>query len=273
MGIIIAGAVVAIVGVILWVLKGKKESRSAQLELTDTSSVSEVKENYNSLNATVGDGHFTHFCELKGKAHSDSPIKSELAEVECVYYSSKVIRKYEEREWKTDSNGNRQQHWRKKSETVSDNQQWASGFGLKDDSGFIEVDPAKADLHTEKVHSSFEKGEPNQNSALSLKIGKFSLGVGSANNDYRLIGYEQVEHAIKLGSDLYILGDANDRDGRLKVSKPNTNKPFIVSTKSEDEIVSDLGSSAKGLKIGAYVCWGLGAVGVVVGLLKVIGLF
>ncbi|MEX1001832.1 MAG: E3 ubiquitin ligase family protein [Crocinitomicaceae bacterium] len=269
MGIIIIGVVLAVIGVILWVVKGKKESKSIHLELTDTSTVGEVLENYNSLSPTVGDGNFTHFCELKGKAHADSPIQSSLSEIECVYYSSKVIRKYEEREWKTDSEGKRQQHWQKKSDVVSENKQWANNFGIKDETGFVEVDPAKAELHSEKVHSSFEKGEPSLGSALSAIVGKFSLGSGTVDgNDYRLIGYEKVEHAIKQGENLYVLGDANDRDGSLRVSKPNTNKPFIISTKSEDELVSNLGSSVKRLKISAYIFWGLGAIAVIVGILK-----
>lgn len=274
MGILIGGVVLAVVGVILWIVKGKKEGKSATLELTDTSKVSGVMETYESLKVTVGDGNFTHFCELKGKAHADSPLKSELAGVDCVYYSSKVIRKYEQREWRKDSQGNKRQQWVKKSDTVSDNVQWANGWGVKDDTGFIAIDPAKAELHAEQVHSSFEKGEPGANSALSVKIGGFSLGIGSSNPDYRLIGYEQKEMAIKMGTDLYVLGDANDREGRLQVSKPKEKgQPFIVSTKSEDELVSGIGSSIKGLKIGAFVCWGLGAVAVVAGLLQAVGVF
>ena len=44
MGLLIGGVVLAVVGVILWIVKGKKEGTSAALELTDTSTVSEVNE-------------------------------------------------------------------------------------------------------------------------------------------------------------------------------------------------------------------------------------
>lgn len=74
MGIMIGGGVVALVGLILWIVKGKREGTSAALELTDTSTIAEVNENYNSISGSMGSGNFTHFCEIKGQAHADSPL-------------------------------------------------------------------------------------------------------------------------------------------------------------------------------------------------------
>jgi len=129
-------------------------------------------------------------------------------------------------------------------------------------------------LHTEQIFSTFERADATDNSALSVKLGGFSLGIGQKTPGIKSIGYRYTEDAIRLNSDLYVLGDANDRDGKLVVSKPKDKKyPFIVSNKSEDELIGDLGSSIKGLTIGAYVCWGLGAVGVIAGLLKVLNVF
>jgi E3 Ubiquitin ligase len=266
MGIIIGGAVVAIIGLILWMVKGKKEGQSAAMELADTATVAEVKENFESITGSLGSGSFTHFVELKGRAHAASPITSELAKEAVIYYKSSVIHKYERLEEKKDSQGKITKNWVKKTETVSENEHWANDWGVQDDTGFIAIDAAKAKLDTEKLMSKFEKGELQQ-SGLNVKIAGLNIGIGgSGQKDYRSIGYEYTETGIKMNTDLYVLGDANDRDGDLRVSKSQDKKqPFIVSTKSEDELVSGLGSSIKGLKIGAYICWGLGAVGVVVG--------
>lgn len=121
--------------------------------------------------------------------------------------------------------------------------------------------------------SKFEKGD--NPSGLNVNLGGLKIGLGGAgSSDYRSIGYEYLEEGIKMGADLYVLGDANDRDGALKVSKPKDSKqPFIVSTKSEDELTAGLGSAIKGLKIGAFVCFGLGAVIIIVGALKAAGIF
>ncbi|UKN02680.1 E3 ubiquitin ligase family protein [Paracrocinitomix mangrovi] len=273
MGYLIGAAVIAIVGLILWIVKGKKEGQSAAMELADTSKVSEVNELFESISGSMGSGSFTHFCEIKGVAYTDNPLKSQLAEAEVVYYKSVVEHKYERLENKKDSNGNITKQWVKHTDIVSENEQWAQGWGVKDETGFIKIDPGKAKLHTESLMSKFEQGEPQQ-SGLSVKIGGFSLGIGGGNNGHKTIGYNYREEGIKLNTELYVLGDANDRDGALKVSKPQDNKqPFIVSTKSEDELVSGLGSSIKGLKIGAFVCWGLGAALVVAGLLNILGIF
>ncbi len=274
MGILIVGAVVGIVGVILWIVKGKKEGKAAHLDLTETSKVSEVNENYTSIQSSMGDGSFTHFCEVKGVAHTDSPLESELAKEQVVYYSAKVEHQYEKLEKKKNSEGKMEKKWVKKKDIVSDNTRWADNWGVKDDSGFIKIDPAKAELHTEQIFSQFEKSDSKDNNALNIKIGGFSLGIGDKNPGIKSIGYKYTEEAIKLNTDLYVLADANDRDGTLNLSKPKDKKlPFIVSTKSEDELIGDLGSSIKGLTIGAYVCWGLGGVGIIVGALKAAGLF
>jgi hypothetical protein len=273
MGLLIGGVVLAVVGVILWIVKGKKEGTSAALELTDTSSVSEVNENYQSITESVGSGSFTHFCELKGVAHADSPLTAELSNDQVVYYKSIVEHKYERQENKKDAQGNIRKQWVKHTDVVSENERWADGWGLKDDTGFIAIEPAKAKLHTDQLMSKFEKGEPTQ-SGLSIKLGGVSIGLGSSNNGHKTIGYNYKEIGIKLNTDLYVLGDANDRDGELRVSKPtDKSQPFIVSTKSEDELVSGLGSSIKGLTIGAYVCWGLGGLVAIAGVLKVVGVF
>jgi hypothetical protein len=273
MGLLIGGAVIAVVGLILWIVKGKKEGTSAALELTDTSSVAEVNEVFQSISGSMGSGSFTHFCELKGVAHADSPLTAELSNEPVVYYKSIVEHKYERLENKKDSQGNISKQWVKHTDVVSDNERWADGWGIKDDTGFIKIDPAKAKLHTQELMEKFEKGEPQQ-SGLNIKLGGVSIGLGGGNNGHKTIGYNYREIGIKMNTNLYVLGDANDRDGELRVSDPKEKgQPFIVSTKSEDELVSGLGSSIKGLKIGAFVCWGLGGALAVAGLLKVVGVF
>lgn len=271
MGFLIGGGIIAIIGVILWMVMGKKAGQSAHLALTDTSSISEINENYRSITDSLGSGSFTHFCEVKGLAHADQPLKGELSGDDVVYYKSEVIHKYERLESKKDSQGNYQKKWVKHSDVVSKNEQWAPGWGVKDDTGFISVNPTKSKLDTVQLHSKFEKGEPTQ-SGLNIKLAGVSIGLGGGQSSNKTIGYEYKEIGIKVGQKMYVLGDANDRDGALVLSKPQDKKlPFIVSTKSEDELQSGLGSAIKGYKIGAYICWGIGGALAVVGLLKIVG--
>lgn len=268
-GLIIFGAIVAIVGIFLWMSKSKKEGKSGVLSVTETSTVSEINENYESMRNTMGDGNFTHFCEVKGVAHSENPLTSELAKEKCVYYSAKVECQYESLEEKKDAQGKITKTWVKKTDVVSDNTKWADDFGVKDSTGFILINPAKAELHAVQIHSNFEKGEQKKDTMLRVGLGAAALAFGTNKPGHKTIGYRYTETAITLGKDLYVIGDANDKEGKLQMAKPADKKqPFIVSTKSESELAGDLGSSIKGLTIGAYICWGLGAGLAVFGLIK-----
>lgn len=148
-----------------------------------------------------------------------------------------------------------EQHWVKKSDTVSDNKIWANGFGVKDETGFIAIDPAKSKFHDEQLFSKFEKGDPQPN-GLHISIKGFKIGFGVGNKGIRTIGYRYTERGIRLGIALYVVGQANDRDGHLEIAKPSDKSdPFIVSVKSKNEFIGNLGSAAKGLKIGAFLSW------------------
>jgi hypothetical protein len=75
-----------------------------------------------------------------------------------------------------------------------------------------------------------------------------------------------------MGTQLYVVGEANDRDGALRISKPNDkNDQFIVSVKSKDEFIGSIGSAVKGLTIGAIASWALAVGCVVMGIIKMMG--
>lgn len=105
---------------------------------------------------------------------------------------------------------------------------------MKDDKGFIGLNPNKSKLHLGNLFSKFEKGEPSSNGNVRMKIKGFSISFGSSNNGLRTIGYRYREAEIRMGTNLYLDGDANDRDGRLEISLPKDKKSqFILSVKSK----------------------------------------
>jgi hypothetical protein len=271
MGFIIGGAVFTIIGGVLWILMGKKAGKLGVLQNTETSSTHEVRENFNSMTDSFGQGNFSLFTELKGVAVANTPLESELSKKECVYYKATITREYEELKKSTDSEGKVSKNWVRKSETVSTNENTATGFSLKDDSGEIFVDITGAELHTMKTFSDFEQINDKGSSGTNVSIGGFSLTTSNENGTIRTIGYKYEEHSIPLNTQLYVLGDANDRSGKLTLSKSkDKNAPFIVSTKSEDELTASLGSSVKGFKYGAFACFILGSVLVVWGVIDTI---
>lgn len=255
MGYLIGGGVFAVLGIILWIIKGKKEGKSATLSLMETSRIKDIQENFTEITNSMGSGSFSHMVEVKGQAFSDQPLSADLSGEDAVYVHCHVVHEYEKLEKKKKSDGSMEQHWVKKSDTVSDNKIWANGFGVKDETGFIAIDPAKSKFHDEQLFSKFEKGDPQPN-GLHISLKGFKIGFGGGNKGIRTIGYRYTERGIRLGTALYVVGQANDRDGHLEIAKPSDKSdPFIVSVKSKNEFIGNLGSAAKGLKIGAFLSW------------------
>ena len=259
MGYIIVGLVLAIVGGVLWFIMGKKAVKLGMLEDTETSTVKEVYENFTSMSDSFGAGNFSLYTELKGTAFANTPLQSEMSKKECVYYKATIKREYEELQKSRDSEGKVTKKWVRKSEEVSCNENTATGFALKDCSGEILIDMNGSEMYTIKSFSNFEQVPDNNDSSTKISIGGFSLTTKSNSATIRTIGYKSEEVSIPLNHQLYVLGDANDRSGKLMVSKPKDKKtPFIVSTKSEDELTAKLGSSVNGLKYGAFACFAIG---------------
>ncbi len=266
MSYFIGVGIVAAIGVVLWIFKLKSARKSGALQLMDTSTVAEIQENYESITASMGSGSFTYQAELKGKAHADVPLKSVFTQEDVVYYSTTITHEYEELKEERGSDGKTTKKWVKKSERVSNDKRWADGFGLKDATGFIEVNGGQSNVHAEKLYSDFEKGDPVQqnggNMHISIKGVSIALNNRSTMNDrMRTIGYRYKEEGIRINKDLYIVGNANDRDGRLRIGVlPSSKDPFIVSAKSKDEVVGSYNSSAKILGIIAIIFWVIAAI-------------
>ena len=109
-----------------------------------------------------------------------------------------------------------------------------------------------------------EKHEPYHGDG-GIRIGPFSINPTSGR---RIIGYTYHEEALRVGAKAYVIGDACDRqNGELCVRKPtDKTKPFIISTRSEEEIVAGMQKSASVKFVIGIVLAVLGAVSVVYGI-------
>ncbi|HIP37488.1 MAG TPA: hypothetical protein EYG85_11610 [Crocinitomix sp.] len=258
MGLIIGGIVLIAIGVILWIVKEKKANKLNVLEINETSNANELIENYKSLIDSHGPGTFSIYAELKGKAVSETPQISEFGKKECVYYRSVVTREYEVLKTNRSSNGHTTKNWVRKSETISSNTNTSPDFSIKDETGKILIDSRGAELYTVKTFSKFEQGNEPKGRGLNISFGGFSISSGPST---RTIGFKYEEFCIPTNTDLYVIGDVNDRSGKLSISKPKDKKqPFIVSTKSEDELTGTLEGSVKGMKIAALISLILGGI-------------
>jgi len=260
----IAAAIVA-VGAIVLVLIGRAQAgKAAELASTQTSTVASVKELASKIASEIGPGSFAQLVEIKGTAGAEMPLVAEFSSTPCVWYECVATREFEEEYWETDKDGRRHRCTRRGSEEVSRILR-ESPFTVDDGTGAIPVDPRGAKLEAEKSLSRFEPGER----AGALSVGAFTLALGAVlGGGRRTLGYRFEERCIPLGRRLYVLGEASDLGGVLAVRKSSEKgKRFIVSVKSEEEIVAGAQGAAKWLRISAAAA-GAAAIG-----LAIAGLF
>ena len=262
---LIGGVVLAIIGLVMWALMKKKQAKLNVMDNYENTSAKEIIQNHQFFEEEYGKGSFSNFVEIRGSVHCEKPLKSEFAKEEVVYYKSVVTREIERRIQKRDSNGNTRWENVRSTEKVSENERKANFF-VKDTTGEVHVDTEGAELHTRKIFSEYEQGSNPSNTFFNFA--GFSFGTGSGST---VLGYKYEEFAIPVNSHLYVLGEANDRAGKLRISKSQDSKQhFIVSTKTEDELKSSLKSNINIFKWSAYALWGVGVGLTIFGIINMI---
>jgi len=177
------------------------------------------------------EGVFIGLVELEGTAETESPFTSHLAELPCVLYHWKVEENWRrvETETYTDKDGKSRSRTRTRSGWTT----VASGgeerpFYLKDETGVIRIDPARATQHTERLFYQ-ECGRTHP-----LYYGK-GPAMGIANSTHRRRFNEQ---AIPLHHPVYVVGKARERSDIVApeiVHDPDA-PLFIVSTKPQKAV-------------------------------------
>lgn len=247
----IAAGILVGLSVLLFALGRGQGRKAGDMTALETSVAAELKDLAKAVGDEIGPGSFNRMVELKGKAESDQPLRSEMAGEACVWYRCTVTREYEETRMERDSDGHSRSSTHRGSETVSSSER-RSVFSLRDQSGDILVDPEGAKVDGEKILSRYEPGERGT----SITIGGFSVSIGQPGLGKRTLGYKLEEWILPLGKDLYVLGEARDDGGRLRVCKPSAKGGrFVISVKSEEQLVKSArkGQLALSILSGAFL--------------------
>jgi hypothetical protein len=217
----------------------------------------------------VGSGSFIQRCEVVGQtvAGTDGPVEGPYSQTKAVWYRGQVTHRYwqmERRERDGKSYWDRVEH----TETVSDLSSEIP-FLVDDGSGAqIVIDPRGADIdEPEQTVDRFEPGGGNGGgngggSGLLDSILNAALRSGDQSGT---IGFGYHEWVIRPGVNVYVHGVASDAGGRVGFVKPDKGK-YMISTRSEEQIVGEATKHATWAKIGAITLSVIGIVLVVAGL-------
>jgi hypothetical protein len=121
-------------------------------------------------------------------------------------------------------------------------------------------------VEAEQVVDRFEPWMPAIGGKLS--VGNFSFDLGAFLNAANTVGYHFHESVLPLNRAVYVLGEASDTSGQLAVQKSKEKKQFLISLKSEEEIVRAASGAVRWMLYGA-IALALGGVAlIVIGLIR-----
>ena len=263
----IVGIVLVVIAGILLLVRRSQASKLAQVLSTETSSCAQVAELCASMEGVVG-AETSQLVEVKGTIEPRGELlQAEITGQECVCYRSRVERQWEEERWEKDSQGKRVRRTRRGSDTLAQNER-LDPFLVNDGTGQVLVDPEGAKIDWVESVDRFERGEPE---GATLSVGRFSLNLGGfrLGSGRRTLGYRYKEWVLPAQHPIYVLGGAAPGGEQPCVRRPaEKGQKFIVSVKSEEEIVKGARRSILCLTIGAAVAGLAGIVLIVLGLAK-----
>lgn len=264
---------VAVAGLLIFLAR-RASAKVFHIKATETSKIDTIVKLVSDIAKEMPDGMATgyrEYVEVKGKIGSDEPIRGELSDKMAAVVETVVYRVYERREEHRDPQGNVRTEWKKAEETVSSNRREAP-FWIDDGTGRLRV-KATTGIELDKLVERFESAsavESGLGANLTLSVGRFQLSLAGGGGSARTLGYKFVERALPIGRNVYALGEAAHTDDDGLVLRPptdeNKKKPFMISLRTEEELVRSGERTATILKVIAGVLAAGAVVLIVLGL-------
>ncbi|GAU69743.1 hypothetical protein SSP35_14_00770 [Streptomyces sp. NBRC 110611] len=231
------------------------------MESTETLPVQDLRALHEAAAEAAGGGHFRYCCEVVGQArpHKSGVLRSELEGLDCVWHKHKITRRY--KETYRDSNGNRKR--RTRTEVLSEHSS-STAFFVEDATGKMVIRPGEHGVvGAEKVLDRFDPHTGGSGSRLT--IGPLNLNLGGGDGT---IGFRREEWVVRPGSRFYVHGEATDSDGRLVLGAPEEGGVFIMSVKSEQELLRAENHKVLVFGVGTVLAVVAGIVFLVLGLIR-----
>lgn len=243
--LLIGGGLVAI-----FYLRPKTQNNVTEIKYMKTKTVAELKEMFDQMDASGLGNDYREFVELKGAIVSDNLVETPFSNRKVPYCESKLIQVTETREQYRDSNGNMQTRVRKHENTISDEKS-AQDILLSDNSSnepvVVEINAVGCNSDIQK---SFDRFEPKVNLSNYRYFNSFSWNKFGAET----LGFKMIEKTIEINQNLYVIGEAFKVGDKIHIGKPqDSKKPFIITTKSEEDLINSSNQKAMFALIGGII--------------------
>lgn len=271
MGFIIIGIILVGVGVWLAVFQRAKSANVAlEIQAQPTKTYDEVKEALSAMQDY--DPNYREVVEFKGIASTNGSVMAPYSNTRVAFYVAENIQVSEDTEEvvnrETGARSMRTtKHEQKLSEQVS-----SAELLVKDQAGneiVIETNGVANKLDLLKTYDVLDRSNVGGNQTVNINIGGRGAVSTARGAGHNVIGYRLVEKTIPFNSALYVLGEAYMMANRIYIGPPKDPKqPFIVTTKSEEQMLKSSQSSQTTAMVGGIVSVVLGLILFIVGVAK-----
>ncbi len=265
MALLIVGLVLLLVAAgANWYARNQRRQALA-VTATETSTCGDLVSLARSVRDEVGGAGFEQQSEVVGRAVAeDGTATAPTSGTPVVWYRTQITHRYWEMQ-QTTVDGKQQWNRVERTETVSDVTS-AAAFSIDDGTGSVLVAPDGADVdHPEKIVDRFEQSTGSNSSGL---LDSVLSGVIRSGSQSGTLGFRTEEWVIRPGARVYVHGEVSDSTGQLRFRKPQKGR-YVVSTRSEEEIVGDDERAARWSTIGGAVSAVAGVALIVAGIATV----
>ena len=269
--LMIIGVALVALGVYLAVFqRAKSASVALEIQAQPTKTFEEVKEALEAMQEY--NPSYRELVEVKGFAATKETVKTPYTNRQVAFYTAETIQVSETTEEYRDSNGDRKIRTTKHEDRMSSEESSAELL-LKDSAGneiVIETNGISNKLDLIKTHDRLETQNPYGAGYADDPFRRYNrFNLPSYGTGHRIIGYKQVEKTLPLGGALYVLGEAYMLANRIWIGPPKDKKqPFIVTTRSEEQMLKDTQSSQTTSTVFGIICALAGLALFVVGVVK-----
>lgn len=239
---ILSGIIFIVAGLAsIFYIRPKTKNKVTEIKYLKTKTITELKDMFDQMDANGLGNDYREYVELKGTIVSDDLKDTPFSNRKVAYCESRLAQVTQTTETYTDNNGNMRTRVTKHENTISDektSQEISMLDKSSNDSIIVEINAAGCDLDIPKT---FDRFEPKTNLGGYRYFNTFSLNRFGAET----LGFKMTEKTIGANQSLYVLGEAFKVGDKIHIGKPQDNKkPFIVTTKSEEDLVNSSNQNA-----------------------------
>ena len=254
MGIIIS---IALIGVGIYCsvfLRKKAIDDVTEIKFMKTKTIDELTEIFSQMDDSGLGDTYREFVELKGIVNDENKTETPFSKKEVAYCESITYEVLQETKEHIDSNGRRTTSTQKREEELS-REKSSQYISMKDNSSnnsvILEINGYGCKFDIPETYDRFQSESDirrNPINGVNITINNYS------HNNSKLLGYRFKEKTINFSQSLYVIGEAFRRDGKIYIGKPqDSKKPFIVTTKSEEDLINTSNTRAITLLIGGIL--------------------